>query len=283
MIVKRALRLLPQRGVRLARELARRFRRAGFKSGMVCLRVHWANHRMLARTRRGIRNVACPCCGWEGAGFLALDCHYFVVPGVFCPACGCQERHRLLQKVLDEHTPEFLAGTGRVLLFAADDQVRRAIADRPALRAYCTDYGDYDMHYLRNFTEPAVQADMHTLPFPDNSFLGAFCLHVLEHVRDDGVCLAELHRVLAPGGQAVLMVPFMMDQDHTIEYGRPDPNLFDHVRGYAIQDFKDRLKDFDVQEILPLSILTREEQITIGTPDHQAVYVCTKPASAAVA
>lgn len=36
--------------------------------------------------------------------------------------------------------------------------------------------------------------------FRDGSFQGVVRLHVLEHVRDDRRAIAELHRVLAPGG-----------------------------------------------------------------------------------
>lgn len=33
------------------------------------------------------------------------------------------------------------------------------------------------------------------------------CFHVLEHVADDRAALAELHRVLRPGGTAIIQVP----------------------------------------------------------------------------
>lgn len=45
------------------------------------------------------------------------------------------------------------------------------------------------------------------LPFRDDSFDGVFLNEVLEHVVDEGATLAEIRRVLRPGGRLVLMSP----------------------------------------------------------------------------
>jgi SAM-dependent methyltransferase len=45
------------------------------------------------------------------------------------------------------------------------------------------------------------------LPFRDRSFDVVFGLYMLEHVPDKGACLREMHRVLRPGGIAVMAVP----------------------------------------------------------------------------
>src|SRR5439155_26472201 len=44
------------------------------------------------------------------------------------------------------------------------------------------------------------------LPFPDRSFRSASAVAVLEHLDDDGPAVAELARVLEPGGRVWLMV-----------------------------------------------------------------------------
>lgn len=50
-------------------------------------------------------------------------------------------------------------------------------------------------------------ADARALPFPDASFDVALASEVIEHVPETGRFLAELRRVLKPGGRAVLSTP----------------------------------------------------------------------------
>jgi SAM-dependent methyltransferase len=45
-----------------------------------------------------------------------------------------------------------------------------------------------------------VVADAVSLPFPDASFDRVIAMHMLYHVRDQQAALAEMHRVLKPGG-----------------------------------------------------------------------------------
>jgi SAM-dependent methyltransferase/uncharacterized protein YbaR (Trm112 family) len=51
--------------------------------------------------------------------------------------------------------------------------------------------------------------DGHDLPFRDGSFDAVVCQAVLEHVLDPPRVVAEIHRVLAPGGLAYAEVPFI--------------------------------------------------------------------------
>ncbi len=54
-----------------------------------------------------------------------------------------------------------------------------------------------------------VVGDAHYLPFPDNAFDGVVCETMLEHVTEPERVIAEIYRVLKPGGKAYLMVPFI--------------------------------------------------------------------------
>jgi SAM-dependent methyltransferase len=54
-----------------------------------------------------------------------------------------------------------------------------------------------------------VVAPAEELPFPDASFDLVLCTQALEHVAEPGKVLAEIHRVLAPGGTALVSVPFV--------------------------------------------------------------------------
>ena len=49
------------------------------------------------------------------------------------------------------------------------------------------------------------QADATQLPFPDQAFDAAISTQVLEYVRDVDAALVEIHRVLRPGGRAVIV------------------------------------------------------------------------------
>ena len=51
------------------------------------------------------------------------------------------------------------------------------------------------------------QADLRALPFDSESFDAVTALDVVEHVEDDRQALAEIGRVLKPGGIAILNVP----------------------------------------------------------------------------
>lgn len=54
-----------------------------------------------------------------------------------------------------------------------------------------------------------VVGDAHHLPFPENSFDAVVCETMLEHVLEPERVIAEMHRVLKPGGQCYVMMPFI--------------------------------------------------------------------------
>ncbi|MGH9507921.1 MAG: class I SAM-dependent methyltransferase, partial [Terriglobales bacterium] len=72
------------------------------------------------------------------------------------------------------------------------------------------------------------RADLRRLPFPNASYDFVFASHVLEHIAEDEVAVAEIRRVLKPAGIAVLPVPVVSPR--TIEYPAPNPREAGHVR-----------------------------------------------------
>jgi SAM-dependent methyltransferase len=53
----------------------------------------------------------------------------------------------------------------------------------------------------------ALTADATSLPFPDGAFDKIIAAEILEHVPDDGRAVAEIARVLRPGGTVAVTVP----------------------------------------------------------------------------
>lgn len=137
-----------------------------------------------------------------------------------------------------------------------------------------------------------VSADLTALPFEDASFDLVLCSHVLEHVPDDRAAMAEMARVLVPGGEAIVQSPVNHDQTWgTYE----DPSLTDpeerltrfsqadHVRVYG-PDLSARLQEagllvsverpaeaVDEQTVARLGLVPR-----IG-PLRNELYRCVKP------
>jgi SAM-dependent methyltransferase len=58
-------------------------------------------------------------------------------------------------------------------------------------------------------TPPDLEWHNGTIPLPDGAIDSALCTEVLEHCPHPGSVLAEVHRVLKPGGSLLLTVPFL--------------------------------------------------------------------------
>lgn len=159
-----------------------------------------------------------------------------------CPRCEASDRDRLYALFVREH----LGRSGDELLRVLD------IAPGKALSRFLRSLPDVD---YRSGDLDATLADEHVditdMPqFENASFDLIVCSHVLEHVPDDTRAMRELHRVLAPGGRAILMVPIMTTATRTDEDpGVSDTNQRwirfgqgDHVRMYCKHDFTGRLR-----------------------------------------
>lgn len=253
-----------------------RYTHYGFHSMWTAIKTYFLNTIRKAQNRVLPPRVECPCCGWKGYGFRYLDCGWFIVPQVECPQCRGHERHRLFTLFLQRTPPSFLSGNSqnkKILHFAPEHHFRKILNESGNLFLFSTDYAP---SALQQVGHPRFVADIHRLPIKNGSFDGIVCLHVLEHVKDDRKAISELGRILSAEGELLLMVPFMMDQKETIEYGAPRPDIFDHIRGYSPLDFKDRLTMFDFKEIKPENLLSTEEIKKYKIPDSQVLYLCKK-------
>jgi SAM-dependent methyltransferase len=68
-------------------------------------------------------------------------------------------------------------------------------------RLICVDGGTYD--------NLDIVTDLRKLPLADGALAGAMSIAVLEHVPDPSEHIAEVRRVLAPGGRFLCFIPFM--------------------------------------------------------------------------
>lgn len=76
--------------------------------------------------------------------------------------------------------------------------------------------------------------DAQNLPFPDSTFDGVLCVDVLEAVPEPATALAEIRRVLKPGGRALVAHIDIDSQAYTSSY----PDLCrEAVRAYAASTF----------------------------------------------
>jgi SAM-dependent methyltransferase len=138
----------------------------------------------------------CNICRWEGNAFEGRQHVEFST----CPACGSNGRDRFLHWCLTE----------RVGLHAAlrviECSPRLAQAYRDAMATwffYRT--SDYDVRaHAGN-----LRLDLQAIDLPDACVDVILCAHVLEHVPDTDKALAELRRVVAPGGHLLLQVPVL--------------------------------------------------------------------------
>lgn len=213
---------------------------------MPSIRVAWRLVRALAsppersdmlaalRSRDMLGDAECLCCGYRGRfnGFGRP-----VRIGAQCPSCESLERHRLLRLV---HRRGILNFAGRdVLHFAPEPFVSDLVR------------GDGPRAYTTADIEPGradLVLNLEQIDRPSDAYDLIVASHVLEHV-DDRKAMAELHRILRPGGKLVAMVPLVEGWGQTYE----NPELVseadrlhhflqeDHVRLYGA-DFPDRLR-----------------------------------------
>ena len=218
----------------------------------------------------------CPVC--EGHFRTFLPGGMLMRPNALCPACGSRERHRLVWTFFVDHTDLFGAEEKRMLHIAPIKAFSRVLKEQ--------DHIDY---LTADLNDPSVMVEMDVtdIQYPDDRFDIIYCSHVLEHVPDDRKAMRELHRVLAPGGWAVLQVPITAEEtfgDPSVTDPKERERLFgqyDHVRRYG-PDYENRLREagFEVRKYRAADVVGTENLERLGVMEDEEVYYCTKPKAA---
>lgn len=175
--------------------------------------------------------VECNLCGWQGRRFTS-DCWH---PYTICPKCGSQVRHRLLVNALfsiDGLSYKEIVQNKSVLHFAPEKSLKSL------LETYAANYTT--ANYLGDKADKKLDiSDMKSVE--DCEFDLLIACDILEHVYNDLSAMKEIHRVLSPGGYAIITVPQKDDLKHTFE----DPSIvnaeerervfgqWDHLRIYG--------------------------------------------------
>ena len=229
----------------------------------------------LALRRRIFRGEAryCPVCRHSVSRFF----HFGGANNpVWCPMCESVERMRLNWLYLERDTDLCDGRPKRLLHVAPEVNLAQLFQTLPNLERITMDLEVRPGVMLRsNLTE---------LAFPDASFDLIYCSHVLEHVEDDARAMREMHRVLKPGGWAMLLVP-PIRRDHTVE----DPSITDrvgrhrrfghpeHVRRYG-RDYRDRLTaaGFRVTALSAKDLVGEENLVRYGVDNGDEVFRCDR-------
>jgi SAM-dependent methyltransferase len=215
----------------------------------------------------GIAPRLCPLCDYFG-NFAA-----FGQPPRFdarCPSCASLERHRLIWLAITRQG--LLDPSHRLLHFAAEGPLRKRIHKL---------VGQYETAELRADLFPDHILNIEAIDLPDDSFDRIICNHVLEHV-DDRKALLEMHRILRPGGIAILTTPLIEAWAETYEnpeISNPADRFLhfgqnDHVRFFG-RDLRARIiaAGFVLDEVT-----AKEPDVhRFGLMRGETVFIATKP------
>jgi len=193
-----------------------------------------------------------------------------------CPNCLSLERHRMMWWFLENKTDFFTKG--HKILHIAPELCFLKPFEALHQENYIT--ADLESPLAK------IKLDVLHMPFDEASFDIIFCNHVLEHVDDDRQAMAEIYRVLRPGGWAILQIPlFHPLPDKTYEDASiTDPaarekafGQRDHVRLFG-KDYLDRLSSvgFDAEEIDPKDYLSAGEIKRHALPMDEPVFFVKK-------
>lgn len=253
---------------RWARFALRSVRAGHFDFARNALRAEWQLARQTAaELLPSSEEVECNICGWKGRGFLPNTGPGYDDVHTTCPGCRGLSRHRSLLAIL-RSTTDFFEPGARIL----------EVAPMRGFEAVCRSHPGCDYTSIDLERHAMERGDITNLRFENDSADYFVCFHVLEHIPNEARAVREIHRVLRPGGCAVLQVPVDWDAEHTREYDGPNPRDVGHVRRHG-RDFPARIAaaGFDVEAVRASEVLPPEQFSRQGLCD-EPVFLARKRA-----
>jgi SAM-dependent methyltransferase len=187
---------------------------------------------------------------------------------LLCPRCGSLPRDRRLFAWLKKEN----LLQGKLLDFSPSRALYRKFKKIPGITYFPSDFAK---EFISDHRYDITGIDQ-----PDNFFDLVICYHILEHITDDQKAMAELFRVLKPGGNILLQTPFrdgeifedpaIATDDERIKYfGQKD-----HVRIYSVEGLSERLRQSGFQ----IEVLSFNEQPfnRSGFSEKEVVLSCKK-------
>lgn len=155
-----------------------------------------------------------------------------------CPRCWSHDRERHLYLYLRESNFLERFRGAKILHFAPEAWFSKVISEHSPLLYIKAD--------LNPSSDDVKKINMLSIQYSNEVFDFVIANHVLEHVDVEAKALAELYRVLKPGGYAILQTPYCSKLKHTFSdegidndearfqaYGQED-----HVRLYGADIFE---------------------------------------------
>jgi len=190
-----------------------------------------------------------------------------------CPHCGSSDRERHLRLFFDRlGLFEKLAGAS-ILHMAPEAGLGTLLRQRKLSRYVKGDLFPAD---------PSIQKiNIEQIDFPDETFEMVICNHVLEHVERPQVALAEIRRVLKPGGRFICQTPYatrlsktfedpllQTEQDRLFFYGQHD-----HLRTFG-RDIEDliRTAGFNGRIVPHTDLLPDTDGEKYGINEHEPFF-----------
>ncbi|WP_084541534.1 class I SAM-dependent methyltransferase [Nocardioides alkalitolerans] len=219
----------------------------------------------------------CPACGAEmPEGFSPGPGGR---PGARCGRCQALERHRYLALLLRVLGPA-VARADVVLDVAPSRYTTRVLTELGVRHVVGMDFDP-----AADGRDVSVQASLTQVPLAAGSVDLMVCYHVLEHIPDDAAAMAEIRRVLASDGLALVQVPLSMDRP-TAEDPEADEETrvrrfgqADHVRLYG-WDLEDRLQaaGLDVVRLRCVDLVPPSTRARYGLMEQEVTWL-VRPSS----